>query len=137
MTLSPLLVVGSVALDDVDGPFGPHPDVLGGSASFIATAASYLTPGPVQLVAVIGDDFPQAHVDFLGARGIDLAGLERAAGNTFHWSGKYSDDLTTRKSLDTRLGVFADFRPKLSAAHRDAQLVFLGNIHPALQIEVV
>ncbi len=130
-----LLIVGSVALDDVDGPFGLQQDVLGGSASFFATAASYFT-NQVQLVAVIGDDFPQRHVDYLASRNIDVSGLERVPGESFHWYGKYSDDLTSRETLDTRLVVFADFKPKLSERHRDVDLLFLGNIHPALQLEV-
>jgi len=127
-----LLVVGSVALDDIDGPHGLHRDILGGSASFFATAASYFTER-VALVAVIGDDFPGAHVDFLASRGIDLSGLQRRPGDSFHWFGRYSDDLAHRDTLDTRLGVFADFTPTLTDAHRAAELLFLGNIHPALQ----
>ncbi len=132
-----LLIVGSVALDDVDGPFGRHDDILGGSASFCATTASYLAPGAVELVAVIGDDFPDQHVAFLRERGIGISGLERVAGKTFRWRGRYADDLATRTSLDTQLGVFAGVRPKLGPAHREADLVFLGNIDPVLQLDVV
>ena len=131
-----ILVVGSVALDDIDGPFGMHPDLLGGSASFIARAASYFTDN-VSVVAVVGDDFPQRYVDEMDALGIDVSGIERRTGHTFHWVGKYSDDLASRETLDTQLGVFAEFRPKLSEAHRAAELVFLGNIDPTLQLEVV
>jgi sugar/nucleoside kinase (ribokinase family) len=131
-----LLVVGSVALDDIDGPAGPKPDLLGGSASFIATAASYFTR-KVAVIAVVGDDFPQRHIDDLKGRGVDCRGLERAKGQTFHWSGRYSADLSTRETLDTRLGVFADFKPKLDDRHRDCELLFLGNIHPALQLDVL
>jgi sugar/nucleoside kinase (ribokinase family) len=131
-----VLVVGSVALDDIDGPSGMHRDLLGGSASFIATAASYFSRA-VSVVAVVGDDFPQAHLDDFVARGIDVAGVERRRGETFHWVGKYADDLATRTTLDTRLGVFGDFKPRLADAHRDAELVFLGNIDPVLQREVV
>lgn len=131
-----LLVVGSVALDDIDGPYGLQSDLLGGSASFFATAASYFT-NRVSVVAVVGEDFPQEHVDFLSARGVDVSGIERQAGETFHWVGKYADDLATRETLDTRLGVFADFKPQLSEAQADSDLVFLGNIHPALQRDVV
>jgi sugar/nucleoside kinase (ribokinase family) len=132
-----VVVVGSVALDDIDGPFGKRPDVLGGSASYFSVAASFFAPSAVRLVAVVGDDFPQAHVDFLTSRCVDTAGLERVPGKTFHWSGKYADDLVTRKSLDTQLGVFAGFKPKLSDAHKGSELVFLGNIDPTLQIEVL
>jgi len=130
-----LLVVGSVALDDIDGPFGLHKDILGGSASFFSTAASYFTEN-VSLIAVIGDDFPQEHVDFLQSRGVDLQGLQRVPGESFHWYGKYADDLNSRTTIDTRLGVFADFQPTLSPAHREAPLVFLGNIEPSLQSSV-
>lgn len=134
---SSLLVVGSVALDDVDGPFGRRADVLGGSASFITVAASYLAPGAPQLVAVVGEDFPEEHVAMFRGRGIDVAGLERQRGRTFRWSGRYADDLQSRTTLDTQLGVFAGFKPKLNEAHRAAEWVFLGNIDPALQLEVV
>jgi sugar/nucleoside kinase (ribokinase family) len=131
-----VLVVGSVALDDIDGPSGMHRDLLGGSASFFATAASYFTRD-VGIIAVVGDDFPQQHLDDFTARGIDVSGVERVRGESFHWVGKYSDDLSSRTSIDTRLGVFGDFRPKLGAAHRDARLLFLGNIDPVLQLDVV
>ena len=131
-----VLVVGSVALDDIDGPFGMHRDLLGGSASFIARAASYFTKD-VSVVAVVGADFDQRHIDELKACGVDVSGIERSAGETFHWVGKYSDDLTSRETLDTRLGVFGDFQPKLSASQRNAKLVFLGNIDPNLQRDVV
>ncbi|MSP17302.1 MAG: sugar kinase [Myxococcales bacterium] len=132
-----LVVVGSVALDDLDGPFGPRPDLLGGSASYFSTAASYLAPRPVRLVAVVGEDFPEEHVAFLDERGVNLAGLERAPGKTFRWKGRYSDDLASRTTLDTQLGVFAGFTPRLPDAWRDSELVFLGNIEPGLQRAVV
>jgi len=131
-----LLVVGSVALDDIDGPFGLHRDLLGGSASFIARAAAYFTRR-VSVVGVIGDDFPQRHVDELAGLGVDTAGIERTPGETFHWVGRYAPDLATRETLDTRLGVFADFQPKLHDAHKDAELVLLGNIDPVLQLDVL
>jgi sugar/nucleoside kinase (ribokinase family) len=131
-----LLVVGSVALDDIDGPFGLHKDLLGGSASFIARAAAYFTKN-VSVVGVIGDDFPQRHIDELISLGVDTAGIERTPGETFHWVGRYAPDLATRETLDTRLGVFADFQPKVNDSHRDAQLVLLGNIDPVLQLDVL
>ncbi|MBS1123202.1 MAG: PfkB domain protein [Deltaproteobacteria bacterium] len=131
-----LLVIGSVALDDIDGPFGLHTDLLGGSASFIARAASYFTKN-VAVVAVVGQDFPAHHVDELTALGVDTSGIERRAGETFHWVGKYAPDLVTRETIDTRLGVFAEFQPKVSELHRDAQLVLLGNIDPSLQLDVL
>jgi sugar/nucleoside kinase (ribokinase family) len=131
-----LLVVGSIALDDIDGPFGPHTDLLGGSTSFIARAAAYFTRR-VSVVGVIGDDFPRRHVDELDRLGVDTSGIERTRGETFRWVGRYAPDLSTRETLDTRLGVFADFQPKLNDGHRDAQLVLLGNIDPVLQLEVL
>jgi sugar/nucleoside kinase (ribokinase family) len=131
-----LLVVGSVAMDDIDGPFGFHKDLLGGSASFIGRAASYFTKN-VSVVAVVGDDFPQQHIDEMAKLGVDVTGIERAKGETFHWVGKYSNDLSSRETLDTKLGVFATFQPKLNDAHKDAQLVLLGNIDPVLQIDVL
>jgi sugar/nucleoside kinase (ribokinase family) len=131
-----LLVIGSVALDDIDGPSGMKRDLLGGSASFIARAASYFTKN-VSVVAVVGADFPQRHIDELTACGVDTAGIERRPGETFHWVGKYADDLATRETLDTRLGVFAEFAPKLTEAQAGAQIVMLGNIDPALQLDVL
>ena len=131
-----LLVVGSVAYDDIDGPFGFHKDLLGGSASFIARAASYFT-NKVSVVGVVGDDFEQKYLDELVALGVDVSGVERKPGETFHWVGKYAPDLATRETLDTRLGVFADFAPKVPEKHRDAQLVLLGNIDPPLQLDVL
>jgi sugar/nucleoside kinase (ribokinase family) len=130
-----LVVVGSVALDSVEIKGKMHDDLLGGSASFFATAASYFAP--VKLVAVVGDDFPKEHLDFFGKRGVDLGGLEKRAGKTFRWKGRYSDDLGSRTSLDTQLNVFADFSPKLPEGWRDTEFLFLGNIHPALQLDVL
>jgi sugar/nucleoside kinase (ribokinase family) len=131
-----LLVVGSVALDDIDGPFGMHKDLLGGSASFIARAAAYFTKH-VSVVAVIGDNFPMQHVEELDRLGVDTSGIERAAGETFHWVGRYAPDLATRETLETRLGVFGTFQPKLHESHKNAQLVLLGNIDPVLQLDVL
>jgi sugar/nucleoside kinase (ribokinase family) len=131
-----LLVVGSVAFDDIDGPFGFHKDLLGGSASFITRAAAYFTK-QVSVVAVIGDDFPEKYLDEMREQGIDVSGIERAQGETFHWVGKYAPDLVTRETIDTRLGVFANFQPKLHDVHKDAQLVLLGNIDPVLQLDVL
>jgi sugar/nucleoside kinase (ribokinase family) len=131
-----LLIVGSVAVDDIDGPFGWQKDLLGGSASFLSVAASYFTRR-ASVVAVIGDDFAEAHLDYFRERGIDVSGVERRPGKTFRWVGRYADDLSSRASLDTQLGVFAEFKPQLGEAHRDAELVFLGNIDPVLQLEVL
>ncbi len=131
----PLLVVGSIALDSVETPFGRREEVLGGSATYFSAAASFFTP--VRIVATVGEDFPDEHVRFLAARGIDLAGLERRPGRTFRWKGRYEGNLDQAQTLDTQLNVFADFRPRLPEAARDARYVFLGNIDPELQLSVL
>jgi sugar/nucleoside kinase (ribokinase family) len=130
-----LLAVGSVALDSVETPFGRREEVLGGSASFFSVCASFF--GPVRLVAVVGEDFPEQHLQFLAGRGIDLAGLSRRPGRTFRWKGRYEFDLNQAHTLDTQLNVFADFRPDLPPAFRDSRYVFLGNIDPELQAQVL
>lgn len=130
-----LVVVGSVAFDTVEARGVRKEQVLGGSASFFSTAASYFTP--VKLVAVVGEDFPEEHLAFFKKRDIVLDGLERRSGKTFHWSGKYSDDLGSRTTLDTQLNVFAEFRPTLPESYRRTPFVMLGNIQPALQLEVL
>lgn len=130
-----LLVVGSVALDSIHTPFGETADALGGSANFFAVAASLLAP--VQVVGVVGDDYPFHELERLAPRGIDFSGVERVAGESFRWKGKYSYDLQSRETLETRLGVFADFKPKLPAAFKAPEFLFLGNIHPALQLDVL
>jgi sugar/nucleoside kinase (ribokinase family) len=130
-----LLVVGSVALDTVETPFGRAEDALGGSATFFTAAASCFCR--VQVVGVIGEDFPDGGIRFLESRNADLAGLIRLPGESFRWSGVYSYDLNSRETLSTQLGVFADFRPHIPDAFRDAEWVFLGNIDPSLQLEVL
>jgi sugar/nucleoside kinase (ribokinase family) len=130
-----LLVVGSVALDSVETPFGKKEEVLGGSATFFSVAASFFTP--VHLVAVVGEDFPEAHVQFLRSRNIGLDGLTREKGRTFRWKGKYGFQLNEAQTLDTQLNVFQDFAPKLPESYRGASYVFLGNIHPELQSQVL
>jgi len=130
-----LLVVGSVALDTLETPSGSVKEALGGSASFFGAAASFFAP--VKLVATVGDDFPQKHVEVLRERGLDLEGLARAQGRTFRWSGRYSDDLSSRETLSTELGVFEHFRPTLPEGYRGSKLVFLGNIDPEVQAEVL
>lgn len=133
--MAEVLVVGSVALDSVETPFGKVTDALGGSATYFAYAASFFTD--VRLVGVVGRDFPQAHLDLLGQRGVDLAGLQTTEGGTFHWAGKYGYDLNEATTLDTRLGVFADFRPVLPERFRATPFVFLANIDPELQHDVL
>jgi sugar/nucleoside kinase (ribokinase family) len=130
-----ILVVGSVALDSVATPFGKAQDALGGSATYFSTAASFFAE--VRLVAVVGEDFPQAHVDFLQSRRVDLQGLQRVKGRTFRWAGEYGFDLNQAHTLDTQLNVFAQFRPQIPDAYRDSEVVFLANIDPDLQREVL
>ena len=130
-----LLVVGSVAYDTVSTPFGRRESALGGSATYFSIAASYFTP--VSVVAVVGEDFARGDVDLLEARGVDTSGLERAPGSTFRWAGEYSEDLNSRVTLDTQLNVFANFSPTVASGHRSAPYLFLANIHPALQLDVL
>ena len=130
-----ILAVGSVALDSVETPFGSADRVIGGSAVFFAAAASLL--GPVRIVGVVGDDYPFEKLDFLTERGADLSGLERAEGKSFFWAGRYRYDLNSRDTLETSLGVFGDFKPRIPDAFRDSRYVFLGNIDPVLQLEVL
>ncbi|MBL8987082.1 MAG: PfkB family carbohydrate kinase [Gemmatimonadales bacterium] len=131
----PLMVVGSVALDSVYTPFGETADALGGSAVYFSVAASLLSK--VKVVGVIGGDYPTGQLDRLASRGIDWSGVERAEGESFRWKGKYSYDLQSRETLETRLGVFATFRPKLPTDWRDTKYLFLGNIDPELQLNVL
>ena len=135
---SSLLVVGSVALDSVETRAGKRVEVLGGAATYFSVAASFLTPAPVRLVAVVGDDFAEEHTKLLESRHVDLAGLERVAGGrTFRWAGVYAPDFSTRTTLDTQLNVFQEFRPKLPAGWADSDYVFLANIDPVLQLGVL
>ncbi len=135
MSQESVLVVGSVAFDDLEMPQGTFEGVLGGAATYSALAASVLAP--VRIVGVVGDDFPEPYLGMLRGRGIDTAGVERVAGKTFRWRGRYSADLASRVTLDTQLNVFADFRPKIPDAYRATPYVLLGNIHPGLQLDVV
>ena len=130
-----LLVVGSIALDSIFTPFGETADALGGSAVYFSVAGSILHP--VQVVGVIGKDYPRHELESLAARGIDWGGVEQAEGESFRWKGKYSYDLQSRETLETRLGVFADFQPKIPPSFRSARFVFLGNIDPELQLRVL
>ena len=134
----PLLIVGSIAFDDLDMPTGEHRDVLGGAATYAALAClARRWCRRRRIVGVVGADFPEAHLEALRTRGIDTTGVERAAGKTFRWHGRYAADLASRTTLDTQLNVFADFSPKIPAAHKTSPLVFLGNIHPKLQVDVL
>jgi sugar/nucleoside kinase (ribokinase family) len=131
----PVLVVGSVALDSVETPFGKAENVIGGSGTFFSAAASHLAP--VQLVGVVGDDYPLAALEPLRARGVDMAGLEQTAGHSFRWRGRYRHDLNSAETLETHLGVFSHFSPKIPAQFREAPFVFLANIDPRLQLDVL
>lgn len=130
-----LLVVGSVALDSVETPFGKADEVLGGSANYFSASASHQSP--VQLVGVVGSDYPVEKLEPLKARGVDFAGLEHAEGESFRWRGRYRHDLNSAETLETRLGVFSHFKPKLPEKFVNAQYVFLANIDPRLQLDVL
>ncbi|HQB37986.1 MAG TPA: PfkB family carbohydrate kinase [Deltaproteobacteria bacterium] len=130
-----IVVVGTVAFDTVETPFGRGENILGGSATYFSTSASFFTD--VSLVAVVGEDFPQEHVDFLQSREINTDGLQRIAGKTFHWTGRYGYDLNEAQTLDTQLNVLMDFKPVLPESYRDAEYLFLANIDPDLQMEVL
>ncbi len=130
-----VLVVGSIALDTVKTPVEEHADLLGGSASYAAVSASFFAP--VQLIGVVGDDFPPEHIQFLEKRNIDLAGLQRAAGKTFRWSGEYMWDMNTRETRSVELNVFEHFTPQLPAAYQQTPFVLLANIAPSLQSHVL
>jgi sugar/nucleoside kinase (ribokinase family) len=131
-----ILVVGSVAFDSITTPFGQVDRALGGSATYFSVAASYFTP--VQLVAVVGEDFGAEQMKVFEGRQIDTAGLTRiSGGKTFYWKGEYGFDLNVAETRETHLNVFADFRPDLPAAFRNPDVLFLANIHPELQLEVL
>lgn len=129
------LVVGSVALDTIETPFGRVEEVPGGSAVHFSAAASVF--GPVRVVGVVGPDYPDEALDFLRERGVDLDGVQQREGRSFRWSGVYDYDLNSRETLDTELGVFSDFRAEVPDAYRDSEWVFLGNIDPGLQLDVL
>lgn len=132
---NPVLIVGSMAFDDLTLPSGVFPNVVGGAATYAAMAASLFAEPRV--VAIIGTDFPDDVLRDLNARGIDTSGIERADGKTFRWAGRYSDNLASRETLSTELNVFADFRPQLPDSYVDSGCVLLGNIQPELQLEVL
>ena len=133
--MADLLVVGSVALDSVETPFGKVSEVLGGSATYFSYSASFFTQ--VRLVATVGGDFPETHRRLLADRGVDTRGLQASEGRTFRWAGEYGWDLNEAKTLDTQLNVLADFRPDLGDDLRRTPFLFLANIDPALQIDVL
>lgn len=132
-----LLAVGTVAFDDIETPFGHAEMAIGGAATYITLAASYFVDD-LKLVSVIGDDFPQEELDYMRSRGIDLEGLQVKQGEkSFFWAGKYHYNMNDRDTLDTQLNVLADFKPVLPESYRDAKYVMLGNLTPAVQMEVI
>jgi sugar/nucleoside kinase (ribokinase family) len=130
-----LLVTGTLALDNVRTPFGEVSDALGGSATYFSYAASFFAD--VKLVAVVGPDFPKEHLDLLASRGVDLAGVQVGDGPTFRWTGEYGYDLNEARTLETHLGVLADFQPQLPAHFRRCPFVFLANLDPRIQLDVL
>lgn len=130
-----ILAVGSLAFDTVSTPAGKADKVLGGSLNFFSVAASFFNP--LQLVGVVGEDFPKEHLESLSRRGIDIKGISVMNGKTFHWTGEYGKDLSEAVTLSTQLNVFEHFNPKLPESYRDAEYVFLGNIAPELQLSVL
>ena len=132
--MSSLLVVGSVAFDSVQTPYGKAEGILGGSASFFSVTASYFAP--VRVVGVVGEDFDTEHLQVFTSRSIDVEGLEQAPGRTFRWRGEYDGDMSEAQTLETQLNVFEHFAPKVPSSYLDSQFVFLGNIDPPLQLHV-
>jgi sugar/nucleoside kinase (ribokinase family) len=130
-----VLVVGTVAFDSIETPLGSAERILGGSASYFALGASFFAP--VRIVGVIGQDFPEDYLELFAQRNIDIEGIERAEGNTFHWRGRYHEDVNLRDTLELHLNVLAGFEPKLPERYRDAEYVFLGNIDPLMQLKVL
>ncbi|MBE3072570.1 MAG: sugar kinase [Acidobacteria bacterium] len=133
--MNPILAVGSVAFDSIKNPFGEVARVVGGSATYFSVAASFFTD--VRLVAVVGEDFAGQAAQVFGGRAIDLAGLQTVPGETFRWKGEYGFDLNTRETIYTKLNVFEQFQPAIPAEYRSTPFVFLGNIHPRLQLDVL
>ncbi len=135
--MSKLLIVGTVAFDAIETPFGKTDKILGGAATFIGLAASFFDVDAA-IVSVIGDDFPEDYLSLLKNKNIDLSGVEVVkGGKTFFWSGRYHNDMNTRDTLTTELNVLADFNPVVPDNYKDAQVVMLGNLHPSVQLSVL
>ncbi|MEM4658237.1 MAG: PfkB family carbohydrate kinase [Candidatus Methanosuratincola sp.] len=130
-----ILVVGSIAFDTIETPFGSAQEVIGGSATYFSLAASLFTK--VGVVAVVGEDFGREHLDFLSLRGVDIEGVKRAEGKTFRWHGRYGYDLSNPETLGTYLNVFESFDPVIPPSYRGAEFVFLANIDPEIQLDVL
>ena len=135
--MNKLLIVGTVAFDAIETPFGKTDKILGGAATYIGLSASFFNLKSA-IVSVVGDDFPQEHLDLLTSKNIDISGLEVVkGGKTFFWSGKYHNDLNSRDTLATELNVLADFQPKVPQDFKDSDVVMLGNLHPLVQSSVL
>jgi len=135
--MNKLLIVGTVAFDAIETPFGKTDKILGGAATYIGLSASFFNLQSA-IVSVVGDDFPQEHLDLLTSRNIDISGIEIVkGGKTFFWSGLYHNDLNSRDTLATELNVLADFQPKVPQNYKDADVVMLGNLHPLVQSSVL
>ena len=135
--MNKLLIVGTVAYDAIETPFGKTDKILGGAATFIGLSASYFDVDAA-IVSVVGDDFPQEYLDLLTNRNIDISGVEIVkGGKTFFWSGRYHNDLNSRDTWVTELNVLADFQPNVPAKYKDSDVVMLGNLHPMVQISVL
>ncbi|HEY7535481.1 MAG TPA: sugar kinase, partial [Thermodesulfobacteriota bacterium] len=130
-----VLVVGSVALDTIETPFGDVKEILGGSASYFSLAASLFTD--VKIVAVVGGDFPEEYIELFKSKGVELKGIRKASGKTFRWHGKYGYDLGNPQTLGIHLNVFENFNPAIPDDYRDVDYVFLANINPELQLHVL
>lgn len=135
--MSKLLIVGTVAFDAIETPFGKTDKILGGAATYIGLSSSYFQLQSA-IVSVVGNDFPQEYLDLLQSKHIDISGIEIVKdGKTFFWAGRYHNDLNTRDTLDTQLNVLADFNPIVPDNFKDAEVVMLGNLHPSIQISVL
>lgn len=135
--MSKLLIVGTVAFDAIETPFGKTDKILGGAATYIGLSASNFNVDSA-IVSVVGEDFPQEYLDMLAARNIDISGIEVVkGGKTFFWSGKYHNDMNSRDTLATELNVLADFNPVVPENYKDAEIVMLGNLHPGVQMSVI
>ena len=135
--MNKLLIVGSVAFDAIETPFGKTDKILGGAAPFIGLSGSFFNIKPA-IVSIVGDDFPQEYLDLLSSKNIDISGIEIIkGGKTFFWSGKYHNDMNSRDTLATELNVLGDFNPIVPADFKDADVVMLGNLHPSVQLSVI
>jgi len=133
--MASIVVVGSMAFDSIETPFGKEGKILGGSANYFSLSSSYFAP--TRCVSVVGEDFPAEHIELLKSRNVDTSGIKRAEGKTFHWAGRYSFDLNQAHTLETHLNVFEQFEPVVPTAFQDSEFVMLGNIAPPLQTKVL